>query len=143
MNKERLTVVVVCFYMVVAGAYGFWAHHKTHQWTQQRAERIASSPKVYITAEGKKYHNERHYPGKSKEVSLYEAKELGLEACKICFRQRIRGGSIVPNSMEQEEDGIVVLPLLPWPVLHWITVLIISSVICLTTVLLSRGGSPR
>ncbi len=76
MNKKSLLIVAICLYVISAGFYGFWAHRKIGPWSQVRAERIAASPKVYVTPEGRKYHAWHHYRDRSKEISLYEAKEL-------------------------------------------------------------------
>lgn len=109
--------------------YGLWAHRKVRQWSQVRGERIAASPKIHMDPEGEKYHNARHYADRTREVSLYEAKETGLEPCKICFRHRIASGVIIEHPVERQAEDIQVLPRLPWLVTHWLASIIGVSVI--------------
>lgn len=115
LNKKSLLIVAIGLYVASAGVYGIWAHRKVNQWSQTRAKEIAASPKVNITPEGTKYHRWGHYRDRSKEVSLYEAKEQGFEHCKICF----------PASYDR---NVFITPPPPWPVAHWLAVIIALTV---------------
>jgi hypothetical protein len=134
-----LLIVGVCLYLVVAGVYGFWAYRKVNQWSQQRAERISASPKVWITPEGTKYHGDRHLADQSRQISLYEAKEADLQPCRTCFRQRLWNGYIAEHPIERQAEDIQVLTPLPWHITHWGISLILLAVVFSALYLLASG----
>lgn len=78
-NKKILIGLII--YFLILGTYLGIAISTVNQWRQTNIE---SSPTVYITSTGAKYHNSFHYQGRTSSISLFEAVEKGYSACKVC-----------------------------------------------------------
>ncbi len=52
-------------------------------WARERQALIDSSPTVFITPTGEKYHRLYHYHNRTRPLSLYEASEQHYEACRV------------------------------------------------------------
>lgn len=78
-KKKLLSGLII--YLLILGAYIEIAISTVNQWRQTNIE---SSPTVYITSTGVKYHNSFHYQGRTSIISLFEAVEKGYSACKVC-----------------------------------------------------------
>jgi hypothetical protein len=125
--RRIVVLIAVLLYVGATVAYGVWAQSKVNAWSVERSVRIAASRVVYVTPTGEKYHRRSHYAQQNHAISLYEAKEQGLEPCRICFREQISSGIVIPNSIERRADRIELLASLPWYQYHWIAMVLLFT----------------
>lgn len=137
-RKQILILIAVLLNVGGAVSYGLSGRSKVNAWSVERVSRIAASPAVYVTPTDGRYHRKNHYAEQTHAISLYEAKEQGLEACGICFPGQIFSGAVFPNPIERRAGRIELLPTLPWFELYWVAVLIVIS----TTGILFVVGVP-
>ncbi|CAN5500344.1 hypothetical protein BH11BAC3_BH11BAC3_28350 [soil metagenome] len=66
------------------------------------------SQTVFKTPSGQKYHlaSCRMVKNVSKELTLFEAKELGLQPCKICNPQNVHTGEAVVHKAKGEDKTV-------------------------------------
>lgn len=101
---------MVC--LVGLGFYAVKARKAEQDWQAYRQQRIAASPKVYLTRTGAKYHRAYHYATRNYETSLYEATERHYDACAVCRP---------PGQVE-------LLPPLAWYFNYWIALTIAGTI---------------
>jgi len=80
-KHKKKYLVGLLFYVLLIGTYLSVSITTVHQWRQGN---INSSPTVYITSTGAKYHKGYHYDGRNYPISLFEADEKGYQPCKVC-----------------------------------------------------------
>lgn len=127
-RKRFLLLMAALVYVTAACLYGMSARSRVNDWARERASRIASSPIVYATSTGGKYHKQKHYADQNHPISLYEAKEQALEACKICFHDEFFAGGVFPSLIERKADKIELVKPLSWYQYHWFLVVLIVPV---------------
>jgi len=81
MNKNTWLLRIIIF-VIILGTYLVFSITQVNNW---RKRNIESSPKVYITKTGEKYHRAYHYRGRNIEISLFEANEKGYDPCMVCL----------------------------------------------------------
>jgi len=112
--KPRVLVGgIILLYLVGLVFYTPKAYLANHEWNNQRQQLIATSPKVYLTRTGKKYHRAYHYHDRNFETTAYEATEDHYEACRVC----------------QPPGRAQLLSPLVWYYDHWLAIGIVSLIV--------------
>ncbi len=100
-SKNKKQFIRSILYVIIIGTYIFISVNLNIKWENNlenwRKKSIRDSPIVCITKTGEKYHNCYHYNDRNKEITLFEANEMGFLPCHTCNPPVIKNLTVVNN----------------------------------------------